>query len=308
MSGAVMMVMALLPGIPMLPFLAARRRRRRPRLRDRQAAEARNRRSRRKKAEAEKGPPRRRADRRRRSRSTTSRSSSATRCCRWSTPGRRRPPHRADQGAAPLAGHRDGLRHAGGAHPRQRPARGQHLRHQDQGGRGRHRPGLAGPVHGHGPDRRAGEPARRAHHRADLRPARDLGRHRAEGRGGDEGLHGGRCRDRAVDPPDRAAQGQHRGAAVLRRGAQAHQGTAEGTGRAGQGHRAGADHDVGHPARAAAPAERARLDPRSRDHPGRHRRRAVVHAQSRHASPSMCGCGSPARSAPSTPRRRATCR
>ena len=37
MSAAVMVVMALLPGIPMLPFLAARRRRRRARLHDRQA-------------------------------------------------------------------------------------------------------------------------------------------------------------------------------------------------------------------------------------------------------------------------------
>ena len=33
--------------------------------------------------------------------------------------GRQRPPHRADQGAAPLARRRNGLRHAGGAHPRQ---------------------------------------------------------------------------------------------------------------------------------------------------------------------------------------------
>ena len=36
----------------------------------------------------------------------------------------------------------------------------------------------AGPVHGHGSVRRPGEPARHAHHRADLRPARDLGRRR----------------------------------------------------------------------------------------------------------------------------------
>ena len=58
--------------------------------------------------------------------------------------------------------------------------------------------------------------ARHAHHRADLRPARHLGRRRAEGRGRDQGLHGGRRRDRAVDAPHRAAQGQHVGAAVLR--------------------------------------------------------------------------------------------
>ena len=42
----------------------------------------------------------------------------------------------------------------------------------------------------------------------------------------------------------------------------------------------GADHRVGHPARAAAAARRAHLDPRPADHPRRHRRRARLHAQS----------------------------
>ncbi len=51
--------------------------------------------------------------------------------------------------------------------------------------------------------------------RADLRPARHLGRRRAEGGGGDQGLYGGRCRHRALDPPHRATQGQCLGAAVL---------------------------------------------------------------------------------------------
>ena len=60
---------------------------------------------------------------------------------------------------------------------------------------------------------------------------------------------------------------------VLRRGAEAAQGTAEGTGRTGQGPGAVADHRLRHPARAADSAGRARLDPRSRHHPGRHRRR-----------------------------------
>ena len=71
-------------------------------------------------------------------------------------PGRPGSPHRTDQGAAPLARDRDGLRDAGGAHPRQRPARGQHLHHQDQGGRRRLGPDLAEPVHGDGPRRRSG--------------------------------------------------------------------------------------------------------------------------------------------------------
>ena len=75
---------------------------------------------------------------------------------------------------------RDGLRHAGGAHPRQCAARGQRLRHQDQGGGGRHRQAVGRPVHGHGPGRRPGEPARHPHHRADLRAAGDLDRGRAQ--------------------------------------------------------------------------------------------------------------------------------
>ena len=263
MSGAVMIVMALLPGIPMIPFLALGGgagalayvidKRQKAAL----AAKAQDR------ADGQ-GPAARGADRRRAQDRRPQDRARLRAAAAGQFAERRRPRHRADQGAAPLARDRDGLRDAGGAHPRQRAARGQHLRHQDQGGRRRHRPHLAGPAHGDGPDRRAGEPARPAHHRADLRPARHLGRCRAEGRGDAQGLHRGRRRDRAVDPPDRAAQGQHVGAAVLRRGAEAPQGTAEGTGRTGQGHRAEPDHRVGHPARAAAPARRAHLDPRPR--------------------------------------------
>ncbi len=59
------------------------------------------------------------------------------------------------------------------------------------------------------PDGRPGVGAGHPHHRADLRPARDLGRYRPQGRGGGQGLYGGRCRDRAVDPPHRTAQDQH---------------------------------------------------------------------------------------------------
>ena len=85
MSAAVMLVMALLPGIPMLPFLLlgggagalayvidkrqqGRGRGRRPR-----------------RPTPRKAPRRRRSRSPPRSRSTISRSSSATRCCRWST-------------------------------------------------------------------------------------------------------------------------------------------------------------------------------------------------------------------------------
>ena len=57
--------------------------------------------------------------------------------------------------------------------------------------------------------------------------------------------------------------------------------SAEGAGRTGQGHRAEPGHHLRHPARAAAAARRARLDPRPLHHPRRHRRRAGVLAQSR---------------------------
>ena len=156
----------------------ARRRRRRARLRHGQAAEGRRRRRRRRRPRPRNGRAARRADLRG---AQDRRPQDRARLCAAAAgqfAGRRRPADRADQGAAPLARDRDGLRDAGGAHPRQRAARGQQLRHQDQGGRRRHRQDLAGPVHGHGPDRRAGEAARHAHHRADLRPAGDLGRRR----------------------------------------------------------------------------------------------------------------------------------
>ena len=211
MSAGVMIVLALLPGIPMIPFLAlgggaaalawkavrhkrdvaaaAGRRRRGP------CAGGRRRRRRGGRADLDRAEDRRSQDRAR------LRAAAA-----GQRPRRHRPPHRADQGAAPLARHRNGLCDAGGAHPRQRAARGQHLRHQDQGGRRRHRKDLAEPVHGHGSRRQPGAGARHPHHRADLWPARDLGRRRAEGRGLAQGLHRGRCRHRAVDPSDRAAR------------------------------------------------------------------------------------------------------
>ena len=218
MSAGVMLVLAMLPGIPMLPFLALGGGAARAGLERPQAASA---------------PPRRPTA----SRSRRARRGRGQRCCggradlgraedrrpqdrarlcaaaAGQRPRRHRPPDRADQGAAPLARDRDGLCDAGGAHPRQRAARSQHLHHQDQGGRRRHRPDLAEPVHGHGPRRQPGRGARHPHHRADLRPAGDLGRRQPEGGGLAQGLHRGRRRDRAVDPSHRAAQEQHVGPA-----------------------------------------------------------------------------------------------
>ncbi len=96
-----------------------------------------------------------------------------------------RPADRTDQGAAAPAGPRSRLRHAAGAHSRQHAARAEPLQDQDQGGGGRRRPGLRRSAHGHGPHGQPDYSARRAHHRADLRPARDLDRpgHARRGRG-----------------------------------------------------------------------------------------------------------------------------
>ena len=121
--------------------------------------------------------------------------------------------------------------------------------------------------------------ARHSHHRTDLRTARDLGRRQPEGGGLAEGLYRGRRCDRALDPSHRAAQEQHVGPVVLWRGAKAPEGPAEGARRTGQGYRAEPGHHFGHSARAAVAARRAHLDPRSLDHSRRHRRRAGVFAQ-----------------------------
>ena len=122
MSAAVMLVMALLPGIPMIPFLAMGggtaslayvidRRHKLARATETREGES------------------RRGDAQNR-RSQDRAKLRAVAACRRHR--RRRPPYRADQGAAPLARIRDGFRHAGGAHPRQRSTRRQQLRHQDQ--------------------------------------------------------------------------------------------------------------------------------------------------------------------------------
>ena len=126
MSAAVMLVMALLPGIPMLPFLAlgggagslayliGKRQKQQVVAeveagRGRQGAAGRG-------ADLDRAQDRRSQDRAR------LRAVAAGQRRR-----RHRPPHRADQGAAALARDRHGIRDAVGAHPRQCPARGQHL-------------------------------------------------------------------------------------------------------------------------------------------------------------------------------------
>ena len=209
MSGAVMLVMSLLPGIPMIPFLALGGGASAlafivdKRAKQVIATEAKKADVEAKKEAADEPISDLAQDGRPQARARL-RAAAAGQFA-----GRHRPADRADQGAAPFARGRDGLRDAGRAHPRQRAARRQRLRHQDQGSRSRLRQAVGRPAHGHGPGRRPGEPARHPHHRADLRLAGDLDRRRAQGRSHDEGLHGGRRRHRAVDASDRAAQEQH---------------------------------------------------------------------------------------------------
>ena len=303
MSAAVMLVMALLPGIPMLPFLALGGGAGGARLRHRQApASATARRRLRRTAADARGRAAGRADLQPRSRSTTSRSSSAMRCCRWSTT-----PDGGDRLTEQIKALRRSLAiELGFVMPAVRILDNVQLEantyvikiKEVEAGTGQIWPGQYMVMDPTGaqvnlPGMHTTEPTFGL-------PATWVDR-RAEGRGVAQGLHRRRCRDRALDPSDRAAQGQHGGAAVLRRGAEAAQGAAEGAGRTGQGHRAGPDHRVGHPARAADPAHRAHLDPRSLDHPGRHRRRARRSRATRSRSPSTSARGSPARSARSTP-------
>ena len=176
MSAAVMLLMGLLPGVPMLPFIGLAagagalayyaEKRNKARAGGRETGRCRSDRDARWRRADFRGAQDRRSQDRARLRAVAA----------GQFAGRHRPADRTDQGAAPRARDRDGLCDAGRAHPRQCAARRQHLRHQDQGSRCRQRQALAGPAHGHGPVRRTGEPAGRPHGRADLRFARDLGR------------------------------------------------------------------------------------------------------------------------------------
>ena len=147
MSAAVMLVMALLPGIPMLPFLAlgggagalAFIIDKRTKLADRHRGARKGR----QRGQDRRG--RRRADHRGAAHGRSQGRARLRAAVAGQRARRQRPADRADQGAAPLARRRDGLRHAGGAHPRQCAARRQRLLHQDQGSGGRQRP-ASGPT------------------------------------------------------------------------------------------------------------------------------------------------------------------
>ena len=177
--------------------------------------------------------------------------------------GRRTEAHRSDQGAAPPARRRARLRHAAGAHPGQHPAAGQHLRGQAQGDRDRPRRAASEPAPGHGPQGRPDHAARRGDHRADLRPAGDVDR-REPARGGElPRLHRGRPGDRADHASDRDHQGQSGRAVDLRRDPEAARRAVQGLPEADRRSGAQPDQRRRHPARAAGPARRAHLDPRS---------------------------------------------
>jgi flagellar biosynthesis protein FlhA len=84
-----------------------------------------------------------------------------------------------------------GIRHARCSNSRQRAARRELLRYQSEGSRGRQRQGLVRAIHGYGSGRRAGEIARHAHHRANFRTPGNMDRRRAQRGSVDERLYGG---------------------------------------------------------------------------------------------------------------------
>ncbi len=139
MASAVMGVVAVLPGMPTLVFAGLSGWHRRARL---VRLQAQGRRARRRNWRSEdQGTHRRRAQGRADLHRAGARSAAHRTGLRPAAPDQRRagpPHHRPDQGAAPPAGAGDGLRHAGGAHPRQHAARRQRISHPHQGSRIRH--------------------------------------------------------------------------------------------------------------------------------------------------------------------------
>ena len=118
---------------------------------------------------------------------------------------------------------------------------------------------------------RLGEPAWAQRAGADVRPACHLDRRRAAGRGAAARLHRGRCRDGDLDASYRGAEIAYAGAPLAWRGAKAPARAAEGPCRPRQGDRAEPNLDDRHPARSAAPALGADLDPRPRNRHRGHR-------------------------------------
>ena len=135
----------------------------------------------------------------------------------WARRRRPAPPARADQVAAPLDRDRDGLRAARRPHPGQHAAAARDLRGPHQGDRGGPRRSAHHAPADHGPEGRRAPPARREDQGARLRPARDVDRAVAQGRGAVPRLHRGRCVQRADHPPHRGHPRGHGRPADLRR-------------------------------------------------------------------------------------------
>ena len=281
MSAAVMIVMSLLPGIPMLPFLLLGGGAGALAYLDRQAQHGRGRDA----ADARPRPRPRPAP-------AEEPISAALKiddlkielgyapAAAGQLAGRQRPAHRADQGAAPLARGRDGLRHAGGAHPRQCPARRQHLRDPDQGGRGRHRRGLARTVHGHGPDRRRRCSCRactRSSRPSACRPPGSTPALKEEA-----AIKGYTVVDAATVLATHLTEILKANMAELLSYAEVQKLLKELPKEQSELVKdivPTPDHHHRHPARAADAARRADFDPRPRHHPGGHRRRPELHPQ-----------------------------
>ena len=92
-------------------------------------------------------------------------------------------------------------------------------------------------------------------------------------------LHGGRPGHRDHHAPDRGDQGQHGRVAVLRRDPEADGRIGQGTPETDRRHDSGADFGRRHPAGASEPVERAHLDSRPADHPGSRFRSLRPHPQ-----------------------------
>ena len=192
-------------------------------------------------------------------------------------PGRP-PPDRPDQGAAQDARRRVRLRDAAGAHPRQhaaaptRATRSASRRWRSATGEVRLGKLMA-------MDPRGGQvelPGEHVREPAFGLPATWIEESLARG-GGVPRLHHGRSGHGADHPPDRDPQGEHAGPALLRRGAEAAEGPLGRREEAGRGPDPLGRHRLDRAAGAAGAAARAGLDPRPADHPRGHRRGRAAH-------------------------------
>ena len=134
----------------------------------------------------------------------------------------------------------------------------------------RRRKGRTSPADDAGdqPGRRHISASRRNHSGANVRASRSLDRSSAGGSGSSGELDRGRSRHRADDPPRRGGEGKHLRVFVVHRGAENPRRTAAGAAEAGRRSGARYHHRRRPSARAAGAARRADFDPRHADDPG----------------------------------------